>query len=114
MEFSFEELVSALEGEVVINNDYKKFKCTCIDNRKVTEDCIFFAIKGEKFNANNVAIDVLEKGASIAVVDEVNFKKEDAMGKGIVIKVDNTVKSMLKLANFYRRKLNLKVIGVTG
>ena len=32
MEFSFEELVSALEGEVVINNDYKKFKCTCIDN----------------------------------------------------------------------------------
>ena len=53
MEFSFEELVSALEGEVVINNDYKKFKCTCIDNRKVTEDCIFFAIKGEKFNANN-------------------------------------------------------------
>ena len=61
-----------------------------------------------------LAIDVLEKGASIAVVDEVNFKKEDAEGKGIVIKVDNTVKAMLKLAKFYRRKLNLKVIGVTG
>lgn len=45
MEFSFEELVSALEGEVVINNDYKKFKCTCIDNRKVTEDCIFLQLK---------------------------------------------------------------------
>ena len=114
MEFSFEELVSALEGTIVVNNDNKNFKGTCIDNRKVTEDCIFFAIKGERFNANNVAIDVLEKGASIAVVDEVNFKKEDAEGKGIVIKVDNTVKAMLKLANFYRRKLNLKVIGVTG
>ena len=114
MEFSFEELVRALEGTVVVNNDNKNFKGTCIDNRKVTEDCIFFAIKGERFNANNVAIDVLEKGASIAVVDEVNFKKEDAEGKGIVIKVDNTVKAMLKLANFYRRKLNLKVIGVTG
>ena len=114
MEFSFEELVSALEGTIVVNNDNKNFKGTCIDNRKVTEDCIFFAIKGERFNANNVAIDVNEKGASIAVVDEVNFKKEDAEGKGIVIKVDNTVKAMLKLANFYRRKLNLKVIGVTG
>ena len=78
MEFSFEELVSALEGTIVVNNDNKNFKGTCIDNRKVTEDCIFFAIKGERFNANNVAIDVLEKGASIAVVDEVNFKKEDA------------------------------------
>ena len=57
MEFSFEELVSALEGTIVVNNDNKNFKGTCIDNRKVTEDCIFFAIKGERFNANNVAID---------------------------------------------------------
>ena len=42
------------------------------------------------------AIDAFEKGASIAVVDEVNFKKEDAEGKGIVIKVDNTDKAMLR------------------
>ena len=114
MEFSFEELVIALEGKVIIDNDNKRFISTCIDNRKVTKDCIFFAIKGERFNANDVAVDVLEKGASIAVVDEINFKTEDAVGKGIIIKVDNTVKSMLKLANFYRKKLDIKVIGVTG
>ena len=60
------------------------------------------------------AIEALEKGASIAIVDEVNFEKEDAEGKGIVIKVDNTIKALLRLANFYRRKLNLKVVGVTG
>ncbi|MCQ2969102.1 MAG: UDP-N-acetylmuramoyl-tripeptide--D-alanyl-D-alanine ligase [Clostridium sp.] len=114
MELSFQELVSALEGTVIIDNENRNFNEACIDSRKVTNDCIFFAIKGERFNANNLAIDVLEKGASIAVVDEINFKSEEAEGKGIIIKVDNTVKAMLKLANFYRRKLKLKVIGVTG
>ena len=73
MEMSFEEIVKALEGKVIVDNYYKNFNKFCIDNRKIEKDNIFLAIKGEKFNANNVAIKALEDGASIAIVDEVNF-----------------------------------------
>ena len=114
MEMSFEEIVKALEGKVIVDNHYKNFNKFCIDNRKIEKDNIFLAIKGEKFNANNVAIKALEDGASIAIVDEVNFDLNEAEGKGIIIKVDNTIKALLRLATYYRNKLNVKVVGVTG
>lgn len=114
MELSFQELVNALDGKVLIDNENKEFVSTSIDNRKIEKNCIFFAIKGEKFNANTVAIDALEKGASIVVIDEIAVDLKDAQGKGIIIKVENTVRSMLKLANYYRKKLKIKVIGITG
>ena len=114
MELTYEQLVKALGGEVIVDNGCHDFTEACIDNRKITKNCIFFAIKGERFNANDVAVEALEKGASIAVVDEVNFDIKDAEGKGVIIKVDKTVKALMRLANFYRNSLDIKVIGVTG
>ena len=114
MELTYEQLVKALGGEVIVDNGCHDFTEACIDNRKITKNCIFFAIKGERFNANDVAVEALEKGASIAVVDEVNFDIKDAEGKGVIIKVDKTVKPLMRLANFYRNSLDIKVIGVTG
>ena len=36
----------------------------CTDTRNITPGCIFFALKGEKFNGNAFAEDALAKGAS--------------------------------------------------
>ncbi|HET8854977.1 MAG TPA: Mur ligase domain-containing protein, partial [Salinimicrobium sp.] len=40
------------------------------DTRKIRENCIFFALKGDNFNGNDFAESALEKGASWAVTDE--------------------------------------------
>ncbi|MGL5352670.1 MAG: UDP-N-acetylmuramoyl-tripeptide--D-alanyl-D-alanine ligase, partial [Clostridium sp.] len=55
-----------------------------------------------------------EKGASIAIVDEVMFTDMESCDFGTVIKVNNTCDALLALANFYRKKLGIKVVGVTG
>ena len=49
---------------------FLEFPVVCTDTRKITENCIFFALKGENFNGNDYAEAALKKGASYAVVDE--------------------------------------------
>lgn len=40
------------------------------DSRKVEEGQIFFALKGERFDGNQYAAEVLSKGAAAVVVDD--------------------------------------------
>ena len=114
MELTFKELVNAINGTILVDNKIYDFKEFCIDTRNVKKDDIFVAIKGERFNANDYAIEALEKGALIAIVEEVKFDINDAIGKGTIIKVESTEKALLDLANYYRKKLDIKVVAVTG
>ncbi|MGL4774690.1 MAG: UDP-N-acetylmuramoyl-tripeptide--D-alanyl-D-alanine ligase [Clostridium sp.] len=114
MELTFKELLKAVDGEVIIDNDNKKFNNLSIDTRKIEKENIYLAIKGANFNGNNYAVEALKKGASVAIVDEINNELSEFEGLGILIKVKNTKEALLNLAKFYREKLNLKVVGVTG
>jgi len=40
------------------------------DTRKIEENCIFFALKGENFNGNKFAGTALEKGAGYLIIVE--------------------------------------------
>ena len=41
------------------------------DSRKVTRNSVFIALRGDKFNGNDFAIEALQSGAVIAVVDDI-------------------------------------------
>ena len=114
MEMTFDELLNAIDGEVIVKGNNSNFNKLCIDTRKIEKDNVYLAIKGANFNGNDFAIKALEAGASIVIVDELNFNLNDIKENGNVIKVKNTRKALLNLAKFYREKLGLKVIGVTG
>ena len=114
MELSFDELVLAVKGEILVDNENRNFNNVNTDTRKIEKDNVFIALKGENFNGNVYAKDALEKGASIAIIDEVVGSLEDIQGLGIIIKVKNTYDALLDLAHYYRNKLGIKVIGVTG
>ncbi|MDS0527301.1 UDP-N-acetylmuramoyl-tripeptide--D-alanyl-D-alanine ligase [Clostridium sp. SHJSY1] len=111
MELTFNELVKAIDGEVLVENG-KTFNAICTDTRKIEKDNIFLALKGENFNGNKYVEDALNKGASIAIVDEIAFEVDKI--KGTVIKVGNAYDALLLLAKYYRKKLGVKVIGITG
>ena len=79
------------------------------DTRQITPGSIFFALKGDKFNANTFAGQALEKGANFAVVDE----KEYATDSRCIL-VDDVLKSLQKLSRYHRDQLTIPVIGLTG
>ena len=113
MELSLNEILEAISGKVIVEGktDFNKI---CIDTRKIEIDNIYLAIKGERFNGNKFVVEAFEKGASIAIVDEIFFDKKELKQGKTVIKVENSEKALLDLANFYRKKLGIKIIGVTG
>lgn len=81
----------------------------CTDTRKITPNCIFFALKGDNFNGNDYAEEALKKGASYAIVDEGGNPVSDTM-----ILVDDVLQTLQKLATYHRNFCDAKIIALTG
>ena len=79
------------------------------DTRKIKENDIFFALKGENFNGNTYTQKALDSGASYVVIDE-----EKYVSNNKTILVDNVLKTLQDLANYHRKKCKAQVISLTG
>lgn len=79
------------------------------DSRNCPAGCLFFALKGDNFNANAFALSALENGAAYAVIDEEEFAIDERF-----ILVDNVLETLQQLANLHRKQLGTTVIGITG
>ncbi|WP_420320261.1 UDP-N-acetylmuramoyl-tripeptide--D-alanyl-D-alanine ligase [Flagellimonas sp.] len=85
------------------------YPTACTDTRKITKDCIFFALKGPNFNGNEFAQQALEKGAAYAIIDEASHKISHNC-----LLVDDVLETLQKLATFHRNYSNARVISLTG
>jgi len=91
---------------------YKIFKenpLISTDTRKIAENCIFFALKGDNFNGNKFAGEALKKGAGYVVIDE----KEYLISNKTIL-VENVLQTLKDLANLHRRKLGIPILAITG
>lgn len=88
---------------------FKKFPAITTDSRLCSKDSIFFALKGERFNGNLFAENALADGCSYAVVDEWEGADDER-----IIKVENVLDTLQKLATYHRRKLKIPILGITG
>jgi UDP-N-acetylmuramoyl-tripeptide--D-alanyl-D-alanine ligase len=79
------------------------------DTRQIAPGALFFALKGDKFNANEFADEALARGASDVVIDEAKYKKSDRH-----ILVPDVLEALQKLARYHRDQLQIPVIGLTG
>lgn len=114
LELNLQEIVKATKGVLLKEADVKEIKAVSTDTRKIEEGTMFIALKGENFNGNNYVLDAFNKGAKIAIVDEVKCDLNELKEDVALIKVQNTGRALMDLAKFYREKLGLKVVGITG
>lgn len=114
LELNLQEIVKATKGALLKEADVKEIKTVSTDTRKIEEGTMFIALKGENFNGNNYVLDAFNKGAKIAIVDEVKCDLNELKEDVALIKVQNTGRALMDLAKFYREKLGLKVVGITG
>ena len=87
----------------------KEIAGAVIDSRQVESGYLFIAVKGEKVDGHQFIPQVFEKGA-LAVLSE----QELSEPAGPYIRVESTLGAMKKLAAYYRRSLDIKVVGITG
>lgn len=84
------------------------------DTRNIGEGNIFFALKGDKFNANEFAEEALSKGAGYVVVDEIKEEIwKDRFGERLIL-IDDALKTLQQLAGYHRAQLKCPVIAITG
>jgi UDP-N-acetylmuramoyl-tripeptide--D-alanyl-D-alanine ligase len=91
---------------------YQKFKASngiSTDTRKIDNGVMFFALKGDKFNANSFAHEALSKGAKYVVIDEAEYATDDRC-----ILVGDVLYTLQKLANYHRQQLDIPFVGMTG
>ncbi len=88
---------------------YQQYPSVQTDTRKLTKDCLFFALSGANFNGNKFAQEALEKGAAYAVIDDPQYAHNDRC-----IVVPDTLAALQKLARFHRQQFRIPFIAITG
>ena len=88
---------------------FLKSSSVCTDTRKISPNCIFFALKGENFNGNRFAEEAIEKGALLAVIDE----KEYLINNKTWL-CEDVLKTLQELATYHRNYLSIPIVGLTG
>jgi len=79
------------------------------DTRNITKGAIFFALRGDNFDANAFAEKALASGAAYAVIDNVDYKTSDQY-----LLVPDVLTALQDLARHHRSRLSIPVIGLTG
>jgi len=107
----------------------REIRDAAIDSRQVTPDSLFIALPGERFDGHDFVQDAINQGASVALISrevstEYNqldlrqgWKADQQLAVGdapVCLIVDDSLNAMQKIARFWRRRLDLVVIGITG
>src|SRR5918996_77283 len=101
-----------------------------VDSRQVIPGSLFVAIPGEKVDGHDFIGDAFKRGASFALIQRdvgASFRTLDLrsvtsvesfvnpdLTPPLCLRVENTVTALQQIARYWRRKLDLRVIGITG
>lgn len=102
---SLTELASAIGSAPPWEERY--FSSISTDTRTLKPGDVFFALAGERFDANEFLEKAFEKGACAAVATQ-------PCEKGPCLVVDNTLDALQRFAQWHRRHFSLPLIAITG
>lgn len=108
---TLENIAKSCEGILFCQDDTvrnQEVSDIVTDNRKVTGNSLFIAIKGNRVDGHSFINSAYESGA-MCVISE---KKIDTDRPYIMVK--NSLVAIKQIAKFYREGLNIKVVGITG
>ena len=101
-----------------------------IDSRQVIPGSMFVAIPGEKADGHDYLAEAFRRGASFALIQrdvDASFQTLDLravssaeilaaqdLASPMCLRVENTVTALQQIARFWRRKVDVRVVGITG
>ncbi len=99
------EIAAACKG---LYNTETEISSVAIDTRKVEQGCLFICIIGENHDAHKFVGDAFKAGAAAVMISE-NIGVD-----GPYVRVEDTSKAMMDLAEYYRNMFKIPVVGITG
>lgn len=125
--FTLADVLEALTNSRPVMKDIF-FTEAVIDSRQVVPGGLFVALRGERVDGHDFVGQAFERGAPAALIEhqvQENFNTLDlrsglpaanftALEQPVCLLVPNTLAALQQIAAYWRRKLNLRVVGVTG
>ena len=115
-DLTVKDIIKNTGGELVLGDEDLICKNFSKDTRTIQKGDIYIGIKGEKFDGNIFWRKALENGAAGIIVENIEFSetdKKEFAGKTL-IKVENTLEALYKIARYKRSLYKIPVIAITG
>lgn len=110
--------IAEASGGAIENGDERMLvQGVSTDSRKIVGGELFIAIRGEKYDGHNFAVESVRKGASAVMLQEPGLVREiieNSGGRAGVILVEDTRRALGRLAGRYRRDFEIPVVVVAG
>lgn len=87
-----------------------RFRRAVIDSRRAGPGDLFFALRGERLDGHDFVANALAAGAAGAVVE----RPVDAPQDAAIFHVSDSLEALQRLASYWRRQHDVRIIGVTG
>ncbi|OAT81812.1 UDP-N-acetylmuramoyl-tripeptide--D-alanyl-D-alanine ligase [Desulfotomaculum copahuensis] len=107
---SLGEAARAAGGRLCRGDAGREVASVCTDTRRLTPGQLFFALRGERYDAHQFVQQAVDSGACGVVVD----RPVEIAGPAAVIQVADTLAALQQLARYNRDNYRVPVIGVTG
>lgn len=121
MDLTIREIAEACGGKLfsVEETDSDSYvSSVVIDSRMVEPRGVFIATIGERVDGHSFIRTAFDQGAILAVTQKTpeTVEKENGPGKswGSYLLVEDSFQALKDIAEAYRRKLSVKVVGITG
>jgi UDP-N-acetylmuramoyl-tripeptide--D-alanyl-D-alanine ligase len=98
-----------------------------VDSRQVIPGSLFVAMAGERVDGHSFVAEAFDRGASFALVEKetpgvhqcLDLTSGSLIGQAsltppLCLRVENSLTALQQIARFWRRKLDVRVIGITG
>ena len=111
------DLLKNVDIELICGDETAELVTFERDSRKVKNGDCYVAIVGDNFDGNNFILSAIENGAkSIICSRELNdIEMHSAIKNEInVLKVENTIEAIQKIAKYRRSLLNIPIVAITG
>tara|TARA_R110000850_G_scaffold64695_33_gene145119 strand:+ start:534 stop:1901 length:1368 start_codon:yes stop_codon:yes gene_type:complete len=113
MGLSLSQVAQWTDGVLLQGVPGKVLSSVSTDSRKISQDQLFVALKGDRFDAHDYIGEVGDAGAAGMMVSELNRATERY--EGAIIHVKDSLKALQNLAFHHRQNSpDLFVVGVTG
>lgn len=110
-DITVKDIVSICNGELICGDENAILTKIEKDTRLIEEGDTYIGIKGENFDGNTLYEEAFKNGAEICIISGVEARHYE--GKTI-IKVEDSIKALQKLAQHKRSLYNIPIIAVTG
>ena len=118
MQWTTDDIMAATHGEQAGDARRMCFEGISIDSRKISPTDFFVAIRGDVHDGHRFCEDVIQKGVRGILVERQQTRRlpiADWQRHGIAcITVTNTTRALGDLAAYHRKRLNVRIIAITG